>query len=100
MDETPIFFISVVSLSSLIFLLKLVTHKKRKNLPPSPPSLPIISHLHLINGPVHRVLQHLASKYGPIMSLRFGASNNLTISSRRMLHHKRHNFSQQTTSFK
>ncbi|KAI7749283.1 LOW QUALITY PROTEIN: hypothetical protein M8C21_004274, partial [Ambrosia artemisiifolia] len=56
-------------------------HKKSRNLPPSPPSLPIIGHLHLINGPIHRVLQHLASKYGPIMSLRFGSRHVLVISS-------------------
>ncbi|MFS7910260.1 putative isoflavone 2'-hydroxylase [Helianthus anomalus] len=32
-------------------------------------------------GPVHRVLQHLASKYGPIMSLRFGSRHVLVITS-------------------
>ncbi|KAJ0804701.1 putative isoflavone 2'-hydroxylase [Helianthus annuus] len=81
MDETHLFFICVLSLFSLIYLFKLVIHKKTKNLPPSPPSLPIIGHLHLINGPIHRVLQHLASKYGPIMSLRFGTRQVLVITS-------------------
>ncbi|KAK9073406.1 hypothetical protein SSX86_007730 [Deinandra increscens subsp. villosa] len=82
MDETHIFFISVLFIFSLIYLSKLVIHNKgRSNPPPSPPSLPIIGHLHLINGPIHQVLQHLASKYGPIMSLRFGSRRVLVITS-------------------
>ncbi|KAJ0604015.1 putative isoflavone 2'-hydroxylase [Helianthus annuus] len=81
MDEAHLFLIYVLSLFSLIYLFKLVIHKKAKSLPPSPPSLPIIGHFHLINGPIHRVLQHLASKYGPIMSLRFGSRQVLVITS-------------------
>ncbi|XP_076918874.1 cytochrome P450 81Q32-like [Bidens hawaiensis] len=81
MDETHLFFIYVLSLFSLVYLFKLLIHKKGRNIPPSPPSLPIIGHLHLINGPIHRVLQHLASKYGPLMALRFGSRPVLVISS-------------------
>ncbi|KAI7753014.1 hypothetical protein M8C21_028611 [Ambrosia artemisiifolia] len=86
MDETHLFFVFVLSLFSLTYLLKLIIHKKTRNLPPSPPSLPIIGHLHLINGPVHRVLQHLASKYGPIMSLWFGSRPVVVITSPSAVH--------------
>ncbi|EOA32928.1 hypothetical protein CARUB_v10016254mg [Capsella rubella] len=41
------------------------------DLPPSPPSLPIIGHLHLLLSVlIHRSLQKLSSKYGPILYLR------------------------------
>ncbi|KAK1427465.1 hypothetical protein QVD17_16151 [Tagetes erecta] len=82
MDDTHLFFISILSIFSLIYFFKLLMHKNGyKNHPPSPPSLPIIGHLHLINGPVHRALQHLATKYGPIMALRFGSRRVLVITS-------------------
>ncbi|KAF5809542.1 putative cytochrome P450 [Helianthus annuus] len=81
MDETYLLFISFLFLVPLVFLVKLLTHQQGKNPPPSPPSIPIIGHLHLINGHVHRVLQHLSSKYGPVMALRFGTRPVVVITS-------------------
>ncbi|KAK1427463.1 hypothetical protein QVD17_16149 [Tagetes erecta] len=81
MDLIHLIFISFLCFVPLIYLYKLYTHKTGKNLPPSPPSIPIIGHLHLLNGHVHRVLQHLSSKYGPVMSLRFGSRPVLVITS-------------------
>lgn len=52
-----------------------------KNLPPSPPGLPIIGHLHLLSKPLHRSLHNLTQKYGPILFLRFGIRNVLVVSS-------------------
>ncbi|KAG7577956.1 Cytochrome P450 superfamily [Arabidopsis thaliana x Arabidopsis arenosa] len=68
----------------LFFLLCLIsllcyTHFFRKpkssrvgcDLPPSPPSLPIIGHLHhLLSSLAHKSLQKLSSKYGPLLHLR------------------------------
>lgn len=81
MDELHLFFISFLCLLPIIYLFKLHTQKTGTNLPPSPHSIPIIGHLHLLNGHVHRVLQNLSSKYGPIMSLRFGSRPVLVITS-------------------
>ncbi|ESQ38890.1 hypothetical protein EUTSA_v10001846mg, partial [Eutrema salsugineum] len=40
------------------------------DLPPSPPSLPIIGHLHLLlSFLVHKSLQKISSKYGPLLHL-------------------------------
>ncbi|KAJ4826853.1 hypothetical protein Tsubulata_038107 [Turnera subulata] len=52
--------------------LKLLRQPK-KNLPPGPPGLPIIGHLHLLKNPIHRRFHKLSQKYGPVMSLRFGS---------------------------
>ncbi|KAJ4839298.1 hypothetical protein Tsubulata_021895 [Turnera subulata] len=72
-----------------VFLLytKFVTLKKRwhRNLPPRPPSLPILGHLHLMKEPLHRTLQNLSIQYGPILSLSFGSRNVLLISSPSLL---------------
>ncbi|KAK3423304.1 hypothetical protein EUGRSUZ_F00155, partial [Eucalyptus grandis] len=46
-----------------------------------PPSLPIIGHLLLINEPVHRTLQSLSNRYGPVLSLSFGSRSVVVISS-------------------
>ncbi|XP_076918872.1 cytochrome P450 81Q32-like [Bidens hawaiensis] len=81
MDQAHIFFIYFLCLVPLIYLVHLLTHQKRRNLPPSPPSIPIIGHLHLINGHAHRALQTLSSKYGPVMALRFGSRPVLVITS-------------------
>lgn len=56
----------------------------RWNLPPSPPGLPIIGHLHLLsssNKPTHQILAGLAHKYGPLMLVRLGMKLTLVVSS-------------------
>ncbi|XP_022716127.1 cytochrome P450 81D11-like [Durio zibethinus] len=64
-----------------IFLtIKLLTRRKQ-NLPPSPFSLPIIGHLHLIRNPLYQSLATLLSKYGPILYLRVGSRRILVMSS-------------------
>ena len=71
----------------LIPLLVLVAYKfiysetHRFNLPPGPPSRPIVGHLHLMKPPIHRLLQSFANKYGPIFSLRFGSRRVVVITS-------------------
>ena len=41
------------------------------DLPPSPPSLPVIGHLHLIlSSLVHKSFQKISSNYGPLLHLR------------------------------
>ncbi|KAK3231290.1 hypothetical protein Dsin_003171 [Dipteronia sinensis] len=55
---------------------------QHKNLPPSPPSLPIIGHFHLLKRPVHEALTNLSKKYGPIFLLRMGSRPILVLSSR------------------
>lgn len=45
----------------------------RVNLPPGPPGLPIIGHMHLLGTTPHESLANMAQKYGPLMSIRLGA---------------------------
>ncbi|TVU11038.1 hypothetical protein EJB05_44600, partial [Eragrostis curvula] len=44
-------------------------------LPPSPPSLPVIGHLHLLRPPPHQAFHRLVGQYGPLVHLRLGPSN-------------------------
>nr|BAJ97370.1 predicted protein [Hordeum vulgare subsp. vulgare] len=55
-----------------------------QRLPPSPPALPIIGHLHLVGSLPHVSLRGLARKHGPdVMLLRLGAVPTLVVSSPR-----------------
>ncbi|XP_030467559.1 cytochrome P450 81Q32-like [Syzygium oleosum] len=70
---------------SLLFILKLIIQKhanpKSKNrLPPSPPGLPILGHLHLLKEPVHRTLHGLMERYGDVLLLKFGVRKILVTS--------------------
>ncbi|XP_058186615.1 cytochrome P450 81Q32-like [Rhododendron vialii] len=56
-------------------------HHSRPNIPPSPPSLPVIGHLHLLHRPLHRTFHNLSETLGPIFSLRFGTRLVVVISS-------------------
>ncbi|KAL8492053.1 hypothetical protein ACS0TY_023610 [Phlomoides rotata] len=65
-----------------IILKRYSSHHKSLNLPPSPPSLPLLGHFHLINNSLlHLSLASLSSRYGPIISLRFGCKSFVVVSS-------------------
>lgn len=51
------------------------------NLPPSPPGLPIIGHLHLLTDMPHHSFAQLAHKLGPIFYVRLGRIPTVVISS-------------------
>ncbi|XP_062023554.1 cytochrome P450 81Q32-like [Rosa rugosa] len=73
----------------IMFVCKFITQKygassPTKVLPPSPPSIPIIGHLHLLRNkkePLHRTFHKLSQKYGPVLFLRLGFRNLLVVSS-------------------
>ncbi|KAK3423288.1 hypothetical protein EUGRSUZ_F00172 [Eucalyptus grandis] len=80
MEDAWVYILSASSFLFLLFLFKLQRSGKR-NLPPGPPSLPIIGHLLLIKEPVHRTLQSLSDRYGPVLSLSFGSRPVVVVSS-------------------
>ncbi|KAL8166485.1 hypothetical protein V2J09_007984 [Rumex salicifolius] len=55
-----------------------------KNLPPSPPSLPIIGNLHQIGKTPYRSLKALSQKHGELMLLHLGSKPTLVVSSKEM----------------
>ncbi|KAL9292048.1 putative cytochrome P450 [Arabidopsis thaliana] len=74
-DFQNCFFFVLLSLFSLLcyslFFRKPKEPRLHYDLPPSPPTLPIIGHLHLLLSVlVHRSLQTLSTKYGSILYLR------------------------------
>ncbi|XP_020207301.2 isoflavone 3'-hydroxylase [Cajanus cajan] len=80
------------SLLALVFILtfKFVLQRRRrrgsKNLPPCPPTLPLIGNLHMLKSPLlHRSLHSLSQKYGHIFSLWFGSRFVVVISSPTMV---------------
>nr|QWK52336.1 cytochrome P450 705A23-1 [Isatis tinctoria] len=63
----------LIILCLLLLICYSLFFKKPKDgfdLPPSPPSLPIIGHLHLlVSASTHKSLQKLSTKYGPLLHL-------------------------------
>nr|QWK52298.1 cytochrome P450 71B2-1 [Isatis tinctoria] len=66
---------------SLICFVRKIKETKTLNLPPSPPSLPIIGNLHQFAGLPHRCFHHLSIKYGPVVLVRLGFAPTVVISS-------------------
>lgn len=85
LQENP--WLSKVTLLPLFLVTLLLIKKWRtspkplKNLPPSPPKLPIIGNLHQMGFSPHRNLEHLARKHGPVMLLHLGNVPFLVVSS-------------------
>ncbi|KAG6469368.1 hypothetical protein ZIOFF_074083 [Zingiber officinale] len=72
------------SLFLFLFSILLIFHRWRQNhrrLPPSPPSFPILGHLHLLNPPIHRPHAAISTAHGPVVLLRFGSRPALLVSS-------------------
>ncbi|XP_044484466.1 cytochrome P450 71A1-like [Mangifera indica] len=83
LTQTPLCLCFLLLLSVLV-LLKL-NRRRNLNLPPSPPKLPIIANLHQLLGPLlHRTLEGLSKKYGPLMLVHFGHAPALIVSSPEM----------------
>ncbi|MED6158524.1 hypothetical protein PIB30_033453, partial [Stylosanthes scabra] len=67
-------------LFSLLFL-QILSSKRNKSpssstlsYPPSPPSLPIIGHFHLLKPLIHQAFKDLSQKYGPLIFLKIGSA--------------------------
>ncbi|PIA36168.1 hypothetical protein AQUCO_03400228v1, partial [Aquilegia coerulea] len=69
------------SISSLLWITRVFQPKKLYNLPPSPPKLPIIGHLHRLGPLPHRSFRDLSEKYGPLMLLQMGFCPTVIVSS-------------------
>nr|QPC57095.1 CYP71AJ50 [Kitagawia praeruptora] len=83
MLEQYFMYLSFVSLFTVTFFLyKSLRIRTRvsKNLPPSPPKLPVIGNLHQLGSDPHISLRSLAQKYGPLMLLKFGSVPVLVVS--------------------
>ncbi|KAL2230242.1 UNVERIFIED_CONTAM: cytochrome [Sesamum indicum] len=85
--QLPFSFTTLLVLSSFIFFLmklwkKSESPRKYEKLPPSPPKLPVIGHLHhLVGGLPHHALRRVAQKYGPVLHLQLGEVSAVVISS-------------------
>ena len=81
--------LQVVLISSLFFPIMVLflfksrpsSSKPHKNLPPSPPRLPILGNLHQLGSSPHRALQAMAKTYGQLMLLGLGSLHVLVASS-------------------
>ncbi|CAH8281880.1 unnamed protein product [Eruca vesicaria subsp. sativa] len=74
----------IFSLTATLFYFIIVRllWSQNSKLPPSPKSLPIIGHLHLIKKiPLPQALHYLSSIHGPVLFLKFGCRPVLVLSS-------------------
>ncbi|CAN6292612.1 unnamed protein product [Urochloa humidicola] len=79
-------YIAVFSVAVLFLLHHLLGHggggkgKGAQRLPPSPPVVPFLGHLHLVKTPFHAALIRLAARHGPVFSLRMGSRRAVVVS--------------------
>ncbi|KAF2293625.1 hypothetical protein GH714_003491 [Hevea brasiliensis] len=74
-------FLWLLSRLLLQHLFKKPTTKPNLHLPPSPPALPFIGHVHLLSPVVSKCFHYLSSKHGPLLYLRLGSRPLLLVSS-------------------
>lgn len=71
----------LICLPILITWYFFTTKNSKKNLPPSPPKLPILGNLHQLGPFPHRSLLTLSKQHGPLMLLHLGSVPALVVSS-------------------
>ena len=59
--------------STILVRAFMTRYKSKLRLPPSPPSLPLIGHFHLLLPIPHRALHDISIRYGPIFHLYLGS---------------------------
>lgn len=75
----------LICLVSTILVQALLAKARTKaRLPPSPPALPIIGHLHLVGPIPHQGFQKLSNQYGPLVHLSLGYVPCVVVSSPEM----------------
>ncbi|KAL2539588.1 Cytochrome [Abeliophyllum distichum] len=79
--QNPFIFTSITIFILWLIIKRVVAPTGSKNLPPSPPRLPIVGNLHQLGTLPHHSLQSLARKHGPLMLLHFGNVPTLIVSS-------------------
>lgn len=85
-DNTVFYFLlslSFISIFLIPFLIKrYINPSSKSQLPPSPPALPFIGHLHLVGTTFPTSFQTLARQYGPLMQLHVGSSSFIVASTK------------------
>jgi len=68
----------LITVAIVLFVLTVSAASRRGGgkLPPSPPALPLLGHLHLLRPPPHQAFHRLVGRYGPLVHLRLGPSNH------------------------
>ncbi|CAN0889301.1 Cytochrome P450 71B36 [Linum grandiflorum] len=75
-------FLFLLLLIPFLLLIIIKTKTQNRNLPPSPPKLPILGNLHQLGSLPHQSLWQLSRKYGPdIFQFHFGRIRSVIISS-------------------
>lgn len=80
MEITILLCLSMIFAVTLHFIKKLRYSKQNIQSPPDPTALPVIGHMHLLSSTMHISFKDLASKYGPIMLIRTGATTSYVVS--------------------
>ncbi|KAL1822419.1 hypothetical protein ACET3Z_009197 [Daucus carota] len=75
---------SLLLIISSITLRGILKTRNTSSLPPSPPRIPIIGHLHLLAPIPHQALHKLSTRYGPLIHLYLGSKPCIVASSPEM----------------
>ena len=75
---------SLLLIISAITLRGIFKTRNTSSLPPSPPRIPIIGHLHLLAPTPHQALHKLSMRYGPLIHLYLGSKPCIVASSPEM----------------
>ncbi|KAI3776486.1 hypothetical protein L1987_46271 [Smallanthus sonchifolius] len=79
--EAYFFLILILLISTILILAFFKSTRAKSNLPPSPFSLPIIGHLHLLAPIPHQAFHRLSLRYGPVFQLLMGSEPCVVASS-------------------